>query len=108
LLIFFIITAVFVKQAGVTVDRPSTTSADSTQPAKNIVIDGHGEISIEGKSIDLRSVRPRMEQLRATDAKGGIVLVADQRAPPGTVVAVVDQVRLGGVWDITFTTTKLD
>lgn len=107
LLIFFIITAVFVKQAGVAVERPARTDAGSAKPSKSIVIDARGEISIDGKAIDLRAVRAHIEQFRAVEDQAGIVVVADQSAPTGTVVAVVDQAHLGGVWDITFTTAKL-
>jgi biopolymer transport protein ExbD len=107
LLVFFIITAVFVKQAGMGVERPATTDAESAKASKSIVIDERGDISIDGKTIDLRAVRAHIEQFRAVDSQGGVVVVADQRAPTGTVVAVVDQAHLGGVWDITFTTAKL-
>jgi biopolymer transport protein ExbD len=106
LLIFFIITAVFVKQAGVTVERPSSV-AGTAKPSKSIVVDARGEISIDDKTIDLRAVRAHIEQFRAVDAAGGIVVVADRHAPTGSVVAVVDQVHLGGIYDITFTTAQL-
>jgi biopolymer transport protein ExbD len=106
LLIFFIITAVFVKQAGVEVDRPRT-GPTVDKPSKSIVIDEHGSISIDRKTIDLRAVRAHIEQFRAVEAEGSIVVVADHEAPTGVVVAVADQIRLGGVPDITFTTTKL-
>lgn len=107
LLVFFIITAVFVKQAGITVERPTSAHAESSKTSKSIVIDERGEISIDGKAIDLRAVRAHIEQFRAADSQGGIVVVADQGAPTGTVVAVVDQAHLGGVADVTFTTAKL-
>jgi biopolymer transport protein ExbD len=107
LLVFFIITAVFVKQAGITVERPARTEEESGKASKSIVIDERGDISIDGKTIDLRSVRAHIEQFRAVDSQAGIVVVADRGAPTGTVVAVVDQVHLGGVWDVTFTTAKL-
>jgi len=80
LLIFFIVTAVFVKQAGVTVSRPAARSGIE-KPSKAIVIDEHGEISVDAKTIDLRALRAHIEQFRATTADGGI-------------------------WDITFTTTQ--
>lgn len=106
LLIFFIITAVFVKQAGVEISRPSTVGSVSENTAKTIVIDEHGQISVDAKTIDLRAVRAHIEQYRATAVKAGALIVADTHAPTGVVVAVVDEVRLGGVWDITFTTSE--
>ena len=105
LLIFFIVTAVFVKQAGIEVSRPSDVDSTKPNPSKSIVIDARGDVSIDTKTIDLRAVRAHIEQFRAVDPKGGIVLVADRHAPTGMVVAVADQIRLAGVSDITFTTT---
>ena len=104
LLIFFIITAVFVKQAGVEVNRPSKIDSPSGTLSKAIVIDERGDISIDAKLIDARAVRAHIEQFRATTPKGGVLIVADDRAPTGAVVTVVDEIHLGGITDITFTT----
>ena len=107
LLIFFIITAVFVKQAGIEVSRPSNVDSTTLKPSKSVVIDERGDVSIDGKTIDLRAVRAHIEQFRAVDPQGGIVIMADPHAPTGMVVAVADQIRLAGVLDITFSTTTL-
>jgi biopolymer transport protein ExbD len=105
LLIFFIVTAVFVKQAGITVNRPIPSSG-TDKLSKAIAIDEHGEISIDTKSIDLRAVRAHIERYRAAADDGGVVVVAHEHAPTGTLVAVVDEVHLGGIWDLTFTTAQ--
>jgi biopolymer transport protein ExbD len=104
LLIFFIITAVFVKQAGVTVGRP-TISSGMEAPSKSVVIDERGEISVDAKTVDIRALRAHVEQYRATSDRG-VVVVAHEQAPTGVLVAVVDQIRLGGIADITFTTAQ--
>ena len=106
LLIFFIITAVFIKQAGIEVSRPSRVTTGNEVASKSIVIDEHGEISVDLKPIDLRAVRAHVEQFRATGGTG-VVVFADRGAPTGVVVSVADQVRLGGITDITFTTAVL-
>jgi biopolymer transport protein ExbD len=105
LLIFFIITAVFVKQTGVDVNRPTRTDGGETL-SKTIVIDEHGAIAIDAKTIDLRAVRAHIEQFKAAGASNGIIVAAHERAPTGALVAVVDEVHLGGISDITFTTTR--
>ena len=107
LLIFFIITAVFVRQGGIEVNRPSGVEATHDNSSKSIAIDQHGEISIDGKTIDLRAVRAHIEQFRAASSGSGVVVVADEHAPTGVLVAVVDQIHLGSIWDITFTTAQL-
>jgi biopolymer transport protein ExbD len=102
LLVFFIITAVLVKEVGVTLSRPHGSQGDSA--AKTVVIDADGEIAIEGRSIDARAVRAHLERLRAENPAGGLVIVAHERAPTGSVVTVADQARLSGIDDITFST----
>ena len=106
LLIFFIITAVFVKQAGIEVSRPSRVTTGDEVASKSMVIDEQGEISVDLKPIDLRAVRAHVEQFRATGVTG-VVVLADRGAPTGVVVGVADQIRLGGITDITFTTAVL-
>jgi biopolymer transport protein ExbD len=100
LLIFFIITAVFVKESGITVSRPSAGSEGQGQG--RIEIRQDGEIRFNGRTVDPRAVRANIESVRATGAASAIVILADEGAPTGTVVEVADQVRLGGIYDITF------
>jgi biopolymer transport protein ExbD len=107
LLIFFIITAVFIRQAGLDVNRPSTVTTGDERASKSFVIDDQGEISLDLKAIDLRTVRAHVERFKAAEPEVGIVLVADRHAPMGVVVSVTDQIRLAGVTNITFTTTTL-
>ena len=107
LLIFFLITAVFIRQAGVEVNRPSNVTTDGETASKAIVIAATGEISVDLKAIDLRAVRAHVERFKAADAGVGVVVMADRHAPTGIVVAVADQIRLAGVPDITFITTTL-
>ena len=107
LLIFFIITAVFVRQAGLEVNRPSLVTTGNERTSKSFVIDDRGEISVDLKPIDLRTVRAHVERFKAVEAGVGIVVMADRHAPMGVVVSVTDQIRLAGVSDITFTTTTL-
>jgi len=108
LLIFFIITAVFVKQAGLEVSRPSRESPnEKTTTSKAFVVDDQGEISVDLKAIDVRAVRANVERFKAAEPQIDIVVVADRHAPMGVVVSVTDQIRLAGVSDITFTTTTL-
>ena len=107
LLIFFIITAVFIKQAGIEVNRPSRVSIDEKSTSKSFVIDAQGEISVDLKAVDVGAVRANVERFKAAEPQVGIVVVADRRAPMGVVVSVTDQIRLAGISDITFTTTTL-
>jgi biopolymer transport protein ExbD len=106
LLIFFLVSAVFVREAGITLQRPHGDT-DTPSVAKSIVIDANGVISIDNKAVDLYAVRAHIEQYRAASSEAsGVVIVADEHAPTGVLVAVADQVSLGGIGDITFSTSE--
>jgi biopolymer transport protein ExbD len=107
LLIFFIITAVFVKEVGLMVNRPTggVTTAGGEVGAIPIQILASGEIWIEGRVVDLRAVRANIERLYAVNPKNGVLIVAEPGASSGLVVQVVDQVHLGGIFNVTFSTS---
>ena len=107
LLIFFIITAIFVKEAGLMVNRP-TSFETSPEKSESIAIQilNTGEIYVDNRVIDTRAVRANVERLHAVSPSAGVLILADEEAPTGTVVEVVDQVHLGGIWNITFSTAE--
>jgi biopolymer transport protein ExbD len=106
LLIFFIITAVFVKESGLDVRRPTSIDEAGAKPSPTVAILASGEITIDGKPVDARAVRANIERIRATNPNAGVVIVAEAHAPTGVLVGVVDDVHLGGIDDITFSTTE--
>ena len=105
LLIFFIVAAVFVKQSGLTVTRPSGLDNGGT-PTETVEILDDGEVRIGTLPVDIRAVRAHVERIRAADPSAGLLVVAEREVPTGTFVAVVDQIRLGGVENITFSTAR--
>ena len=105
LLIFFIITAVFVKEAGLLVNRPSGAVSQPGGAASTPVhVLANGEIWVDGRAVDVRAVRANVERLYAMNPKGGVLIIADREAETGLVVQVIDQIRLGGIQNITFST----
>ena len=107
LLIFFIIIAVFVKESSLTVNRPTgETSSSSETTSIPIQILENGEIWVEGRAVDLRAVRANVERLYAVNPKSGVLIIADRKAPTGLLVQVVDQVHLGNIYNITFSTAE--
>jgi biopolymer transport protein ExbD len=107
-LIFFIITAVFLKEFGLNVNRPTSFEQNKNDDKKGIQIQvlNNGEIWIDGRAVDVRAVRANVERMSAIDPETGVLLLANEQAPTGTVVEVVDQVHLGGIYNITFTTSN--
>ncbi len=108
LLIFFIITAVFVKEVGLEVNRPTSFEQPDEQDSQSIQIQilENGEIWVDNRAVDVRAVRANVERMSAVSPDSGVLILAQDRAPTGTLVEVVDQVRLGGIRNITFSTTQ--
>ncbi|HDY82039.1 MAG: biopolymer transporter ExbD [Gammaproteobacteria bacterium] len=105
MLIFFIVTASFIKEAGVEVNRPE---ASTSQPKKNvnilIAISATNEIWMDQRRIDVRAVRANVERLHAENPKGAVVIQADNESNTETVVAVLDAAREAGVYDVSLAT----
>ena len=108
LLIFFIITAVFVKESGLTVNRPTSFNTPENPDTKSIQIQilETGEIWVDNREVDARAVRANVERLSAVSPDAGVLIMAQNGAPTGALVEVVDQVHLGGIYNITFSTTQ--
>lgn len=102
LLIFFIITAVFTKEIGLTVSRPNSSATKEKKEAGSIVvtIDAAGGIVIDKRPVDVRTVRASIERLHAQRPDDAVVVVAQKGAQTGVLVQVIDQVRQGGVRDV--------
>jgi biopolymer transport protein ExbD len=105
MLIFFIVTASFIKEAGVEVNRPE---ASTSNPKENvnilIAITGNDEVWMDGRRIDVRAVRANVERLHAENPKGAVVIQADNTSTTETVVAVLDASREAGVFDVSLAT----
>jgi biopolymer transport protein ExbD len=107
LLIFFLVTTSFVKESGVTVDRPSAESA-STQKKTNLIIgiDERGGVHIQDERVDIRAVRSRMEDLLEGSPQASVVIAADKKSTTDTLIRVLDACRLAGVPDISVAARK--
>jgi len=101
LLIFFVVTTSFVKETGIDVQR-STAATAERQERGNIMlgISADGQVYMEGKRIDVRSVRALIERALAEDPESGVVIVADKDSSTGTVVQAMDQCRLAGAKNV--------
>jgi biopolymer transport protein ExbD len=108
LLIFFIITAGFVNESGLEVNRPTSFEQpeESDNESIQIQILENGEIWVDNRAVDVQAVRANVERMSAVSPESGVLILAQERAPTGTLVEVVDQVHLGGIQNITFTTAQ--
>jgi biopolymer transport protein ExbD len=107
LLIFFIITAVFVKEAGITVSRPNAATAEKKEAGNILIaIRPDGEIWIDKRVVDIRAVRANIERMHAQKPDDAVVVIADKAAHTGILVQVLDQVRQGGVQNVSIASTQ--
>ena len=101
MLIFFIVTASFVKEAGVDVNRPNAETAEQQNRGNiMIAIRPNGEIWVDRRPVDVRALRANVERLRAENPEGTVVILADKESQTGLLVEVMDQVRLAGVSNV--------
>ena len=106
LLIFFIITTSFIKEAGVTVVRPDATTAEHRESGNILIaIRENGDIWMDRKKVDLRQVRGVIERLNIERPDDTAVIVADRNAQAGILANVMDEVRQGGIRDISIAAT---
>jgi biopolymer transport protein ExbD len=98
LLIFFIITTSFIKEAGVTVFKPGATTAQHEDAGNLLIaIRENGDIWMDRQRIELRDVRTRMERLHIERPDDTVVIIADKASKAGIVAQVMDEVRLSGI-----------
>lgn len=101
MLIFFIVTATFIKEAGIQVERPDTVTADTQDDASILIaISGTDEIWIDRKKRDPRAVRSVIAQLHAENPKGSIVIQADEESTHETLVIVMEAAKGAGVTNV--------
>lgn len=101
LLIFFIVTTSFIKASGIEVDSPIAASTNRQETGTIIIgISDSHDIWIDGRIVSINAVRPNVERMHAENPEGTIIVQPDVAASSGTLVAVLDQLRLAGVSNI--------
>jgi biopolymer transport protein ExbD len=98
LLIFFIITTSFIKEAGVTVFKPEAVTAERDESGNLLVaIRENGDIWMDRQRVELRDLRTRLERLHIERPDDSVVIIADRASQAGKVAEVMDEVRLSGI-----------
>lgn len=106
LLIFFIVSSVFVKDAGIEIDKPSAVSAENL-PAKVIYLSltAQGQLFFEGNEMKLAYVKSQLAPLlKAADRP--VVIQADKQVASHYLMAVIDEVKLAGANSINLAALK--
>lgn len=101
MLIFFIVTASFVKEAGIDVNRPDApTAVKKANTSILIAISDEGEVWLDKRQIDVRSVEANVRRLKAENPKGSVVIQADKKAQVDILIKVMDGARAAGAYDV--------
>lgn len=101
MLIFFIVTATFIKEAGIQVERPdSVTALTKDDAAILIAISANNEIWIDREERDPQVVRGVIERMHAENPKGSIVIQADEGSTHETLVIVLEAAKAAGVTNV--------
>lgn len=101
MLIFFIVTASFIKEAGIDVNRPDAPTSERVEDANILIaISANDEIWMDRRLIDPRAVRANIERMHAENPKGSVVIQADKKSTNETLVTVMDASRAAGVYNI--------
>lgn len=104
LLIFFIVTTVFVNETGVEVNKPQAMSSSQLpQTVVLIAITANGEVVHDGARIGVSGVRANVSQLMQARERP-VVIQADGQVSTELLVAVIDQAKLGGAPDVSIAT----
>jgi len=109
MLIFFIVTASFVKESGMDVNRPDAATA-TLKPRGNILvaITPSGQIWIDKRQVDVRSLRANLERLHAENPQGAVVIQADEDSKNGLLVAVMDAAKLAKIDSVSIAAEVVD
>ena len=107
MLIFFIVTAVFIKEPGVEVDRPDTLAREQVKNQNVLIaINAKNEIWINRKKVDERAVKVVIERIQQDNPRGAVVIQADGDSNAGTFALVWDAAKEAGVEDIAVATDE--
>jgi biopolymer transport protein ExbD len=109
MLIFFIVTASFVKEAGIDVNRPDAATAEKKERGNILVaISETGQIWIDKRQVDPRALRANIERLHAENPQGAVVIQADEESKNRLLVQVMDAARLAGVFNVSIAAEVID
>ncbi len=107
MLIFFIVTATFVKEIGIDVNSPDKNQNIQDADKKSIVvkISSRDRIEIRGRSVDIRSVRANIERLHAESPEAPVVVQPHPESTTEVMIQVMDYARQAGVYNVSIAAT---
>ena len=109
MLIFFIVTASFVKEAGIDITRPPAATAERQERGNILIaITANNQIWIDRRQVHPRALRANIERLHAENPQGSVVIQADEKSQNGLLVRVMDAARLAHVKNVALAAEVID
>ena len=107
MLIFFIVTATFVKEMGLDVNSPDKNQnvPDADKQSIVVQITNRDRIQIRGRDVDVRSVRANIERLHAENPDAPVVVQPHADSTTETMISVMDAARQAGVYNVSIAAT---
>ena len=107
LLIFFLVTTSFVKETGITVEKPTAAKSVQLEPQSVMIgISSTGDIFMGGKKIELVSVRMLVKEEIARNPEKPVIIVADGQSRNARLVDVIDECKLAGATKISLASER--
>jgi len=108
MLIFFIVVASFIKEAGIEVNRPDDNQQSDPEDSVSIVVEvaADNQIWMENRRVDVRAVRANIQRLLAEDPEAPVTVKVEKGAEAGVVVDVADSARESGVGVVNWASSK--
>ncbi|MBO7006629.1 MAG: biopolymer transporter ExbD, partial [Pseudomonadales bacterium] len=102
MLIFFIVTATFVKEIGLDVNSPDKNQNVKDADKQSIVVQitSRDRIQIRGRDVDVRAVRANIERLHAENPEAPVVVQPHPDSSTDTMIQVMDSARQAGVYNV--------
>lgn len=98
MLIFFVVTASFVKETGIEINRPQASTATPKETANiKISIDAQDAIWLDKRKVDERSVKAILERMHIENPQGALIIQADKKSTNDKLVSVMDAARQAGI-----------
>ncbi|WP_122032359.1 biopolymer transporter ExbD [Aliivibrio sp. EL58] len=108
LLIFFILSANFQKESSIEVDRPSASSSTVKEASKTltVAVDRNHQIWFKGSVVNLTQLQFQMKSVVLKKEKINTIINADKSVDTGTLVQIIDAIRLTGISNVAIATQE--
>jgi len=108
MLIFFIVVASFIKEAGIEVNRPDDNQQSDPNDSVSILVEiaSDNQIWMENRRVDVRAVRANIQRMLAEDPEAPLTIKVEKGAEAGVVVDVADAAREAGVGAVNWASDK--